>query len=326
MKITNYIIDIKDTSLNDRLKLKQVLLDNGYLEKAIVVDNENYMNATTCCYNNEGWLLQFRDRLKPNITLQDFIAKFGKPQPKYELDTPFGYYGQNYPLYYVACSKKVNERVGMLAKNGTIIFPDYGSDTHITQCCWSTVEEANQARAKYLGEQMEPEIKIGSHWSYKYDNTYVVTVTRIDSYNNSIYYKDTTSCHTDIKWFLENYKPRPDLDTQATVHSDVEPTSTIKETTMNKTTLKLLLALMGATTQETKDATNSNYIGIITNSNDEYLGYVYADTVKELKEIIAKPSNESNTIHIFKFADSYKQAARPVVKLARATSTVEDTE
>ena len=65
-----------------------------------------------------------------------------------------------------------------------------------------------------------------------------------------------------------------------------------------------------------------DYIGIITDQGNTYVGYVYADTIKQLKEIIAKSENEGNTIHCFKFQDSFKQATRPVVKVTRATTEV----
>ena len=113
-----------------------------------------------------------------------------------------------------------------------------------------------------------------------------------------------------------------ELYTTTTVAPSANPTPTIKELEMNNTTLKLLLTLMGVTTETIKDATNSNYIGIITNEDNSYVGYVYADTVKQLKEIIAKSENEGNTIHCLKFQDSFKQATRPVVKVSRASSEV----
>ena len=113
-----------------------------------------------------------------------------------------------------------------------------------------------------------------------------------------------------------------DLYTTTTVAPSTNPIPTIKEPEMNNTTLRLLLTLMGVTTETVKDATNSNYIGIITDSDNTYIGYVYADTIKQLKEIIAKSENEGNTIHCFKFQDSFKQATRPVVKVTRTTSEV----
>ena len=111
-------------------------------------------------------------------------------------------------------------------------------------------------------------------------------------------------------------------DKPASVAPSANPTPTLKEPEMNNTTLKLLLTLMGVTTETIKDATNSNYIGIITDQDNTYVGYVYADTIKQLKEIIAKSENEGNTIHCFKFQDSFKQATRPVVKVTRTTTEV----
>lgn len=75
-KITGYIIDIKDSSLQDRLRLKQVLLDNGkipgtgYLEKPDCRATEWYASNTLShgTFNGTG----------SNISLEDFIQKFKK--------------------------------------------------------------------------------------------------------------------------------------------------------------------------------------------------------------------------------------------------------
>ena len=121
-------------------------------------------------------------------------------------------------------------------------------------------------------------------------------------------------------WVKVAEKPHTD---EPIVALDANPTKS-KEEQMNNTTLTLLFTLMGVSTETPKNATNSNYIGIITNSEDAYVGYVYADTVKQLKEIIAKSENEGNTIHCFKFQYSYKQATRPVVKITRSTPTEDE--
>jgi hypothetical protein len=151
---------------------------------------------------------------------------------------------------------------------------------------------------------MEPEVKVGSHWECIFDGKHVVQLTSVAGY---IYWKNLTLDNVSggritKERFLERFKPRPDLDAQ--------------ESTINQTNQK--------TKEAPKDATNSQYIGIITNSDDEYVGYVYSSNEDELKEIIAKPSNEGNTIHTFKFNDSFKQATRPVVKVPRSTTPVED--
>jgi hypothetical protein len=431
MNITNYIIDICNTSLEDRLKLKQVLLDNGQIiYNNSVIFTECTKHFTSVIYSsNNLWAGSVSEH---NISLKEFISKFGKPllhqhwkdlynqgieleikhcldsdyhwsvfdsdcglstsfnepnyeyrikpQAKYELDM-----AQQTPLGWYVAESNSDSRL-YLRKN--LIVQEYVGAGVTNSGYWPTEAEANQARAKYLGEQMEPEIKIGSHWERINNYTTHKPAGQIVQITNIFINGDVQFGANELSKikFLERFKPRPDLDSQeqttnpfqigdrirsvsednpkdrpyfkeftvqaidrddvyykqgfaahyskfelvsrqTTVHNHVEPINQpnqIKEQPMNNTTLKLLLALMGATTEAAKDATNSNFIGIITNSDDEYIGYVYADTAKELKEIIAKPSNEGNTIHTFKFADSYKQATRPVIKVARAAPIAED--
>ncbi len=74
MQITDYIIDIKDSSLADRLRLHQVLLDNnasivGELLKNHIVTGIT-ANFSSC---NKEWTYVSEN---PNISLEDFINKF----------------------------------------------------------------------------------------------------------------------------------------------------------------------------------------------------------------------------------------------------------
>jgi hypothetical protein len=72
MNITDYIIDIQDFSLEDRLKLKQVLLDNGQkMDSAMPTSGSNvrYIGTSWCVGNRVSG---------SNISLKDFITKFGK--------------------------------------------------------------------------------------------------------------------------------------------------------------------------------------------------------------------------------------------------------
>lgn len=55
--------------------------------------------------------------------------------------------------------------------------------------------------------------------------------------------------------------------------ADCSLQSTIKEQPMNKTTLKLLLELLGAS-EEVKDTASSKFVGIIITNEDEYVGYM----------------------------------------------------
>ena len=64
-----------------------------------------------------------------------------------------------------------------------------------------------------------------------------------------------------------------------------------------KTTLKLLLELLGAS-EEVKDATNSKFVGIITNEED-YVGYMYFDSKEDAIECMSQPKMELHKLHLF---------------------------
>ena len=88
-----------------------------------------------------------------------------------------------------------------------------------------------------------------------------------------------------------------------------EPTqTTTKEQPMNKTTLKLLLELLG------KDATNSKFVGIITNE-DEYVGYMYFDSKEDATECMAQPRMELHKLHLFEKSCVLAQKPRKVIEV-----------
>ncbi len=74
--------------------------------------------------------------------------------------------------------------------------------------------------------------------------------------------------------------------------------------------LSLLTAQMIA--PETKDATNSKFVGIIT-KNDEYRGYIYMDAREEAEQIMQKPENEGSQIHVFEYNSTISQKPRDIV-------------
>ena len=89
--------------------------------------------------------------------------------------------------------------------------------------------------------------------------------------------------------------------------------TTIKEQPMDKTTLKLLLELLGAS-EEVKDATNSKFVGIITNE-DEYVGYMYFDSKEDAAECMAQPKMELHKLHLFEKSCVLAQKPRKVIEV-----------
>lgn len=267
MNITECIIDIKGSTLADRLRLRQVLMDNEIEVISGSAIFNRILSWTSLHYSSpndpKNW---GGSTLKANISLQDFIAKFKKQ----DILRNLAIYKQSGEPWEQAELDRMYEFVGTWA-NGTI------SDGRHTNM-------------------------------YFYDDGCKFLFYHIWSRGRSN--KNLTNC---LQVAYEDLFPKT---LSACSPEPTQTQTTQKENTMDKTTLKLLLTLMGATTEEPKDATNSQYIGILT-EDDEYIGYVYADTLKEMKEIIAKRENEGRTIHTFEFYKSYAQAPRPIIEVKR---------
>lgn len=123
----------------------------------------------------------------------------------------------------------------------------------------------------------------------------------------------------------ENFKNCKHIAYEDTFESSVatecsQPTlNTIpEEETMNKSSLILLLEMTAAmNAKEVTDATNAQHIGILTESNGSYVGYVYANTVEELEDVVRKPANEGRTLHVFDYSTTLAQKPRKVIAVAR---------
>lgn len=78
MKITDYVINIKDSSLQDRLRLRQVLLDNGqkiHFTQSLIEQDHRPIYGYNVSISE--WTM-LANSTKPNIELKDFIQKFKK--------------------------------------------------------------------------------------------------------------------------------------------------------------------------------------------------------------------------------------------------------
>jgi len=79
MHITDYSIDIKNSSLLDRLRLRQVLLDNDQkLTSKNYCTKESKGIYSRYHSTKESWVSIMIGAFNPNISLEDFIQKFKK--------------------------------------------------------------------------------------------------------------------------------------------------------------------------------------------------------------------------------------------------------
>lgn len=96
----------------------------------------------------------------------------------------------------------------------------------------------------------------------------------------------------------------------------LESTQQQKESSMKKLDLPLLIALL-TSKPETKDATNSNYVAILTDEDGDYDGYIYFDDKDEAISIMQKAENEGKKLHIFSYEETLAQKPRKVISVGR---------
>ena len=357
-KASDTVYCISDTggscNQHDLLKVKNVSTDAIYVEPG-----QKLLRAKTT--TEDGW----------NWSKEHFVVLVKAEQPKYKLNKPkqtkFGWEVYAGTRNYLRQDLTVQEGLGI----GT---PNSGY--------WPTEADALAARAKYLGESVQPDIKIGSHWERIEQRTWLDNIIRIDDisdtkvvwggFNKSLLITDllknfkpkpeldnqipeqpeikigshweriknptsdtrlgtiiqVSSVNTDcIKWgksmfgqttekFLKRFKPRPDLDNQVSDQSE-NNTNQQTEKQMPNFNLTLLIQFLAAQAEDKVDATNAKHIGILAESDGTYTGYVYANTLKELQDIVRKPENEGRKLHIFDYNQTIAQKARPVTQVSR---------
>ncbi len=131
--------------------------------------------------------------------------------------------------------------------------------------------------------------------------------------NKDINYKTITG-----KEFLELHN-KPTLIHQECKETSTELSGTInpkqKEQTMQKLDLKLLLEFL--TQPKASDATSAKHIGVLTEANGDYVGYVYADSVEELEDVVRKLENEGRKLHVFNYSTTLAQKPRKIIQVER---------
>jgi len=72
MEIEKYIIDITNITIKDKLRINQVLLNNGQKTEPL----ENWSKQEILTKFGNYWVSHNTIYEKPNITLEEFIEKF----------------------------------------------------------------------------------------------------------------------------------------------------------------------------------------------------------------------------------------------------------
>lgn len=139
-------------------------------------------------------------------------------------------------------------------------------------------------------EPTEATIRVGSHWSFITDNTDIVKIVKVNS-DNDVTYKFTremgnTTYGCNGKWFLQNYKQRPDLDNQQGESTQVESTNqTTKEQPM--TIQQLLQTLFGAEKPTTDYDKRPAILVVAYNRDGSQMGQAIADNIDQVKAKVA---------------------------------------
>ena len=314
MKITDYVIDIEGSTLGDRLRLRQVLLDNNQQIFSQIEKNEYNTRSGRVLMCSEDHFGEWAGTNKklPNITLEDFIQKFKKNDEVRGLAF-YKKYGTDWNIIEGTniqrfCGDSTSEielhKQGFIYDDDCVspfMYPWRSQDKKILNKCIKVAYEdvfskeslnIDYWEAKYkAGEDVWVELKCGS----------IVKCGKLSP-------KKLTS----PKVF---YDYNPTLTQQEEKPTKTHLDTQEKEIKMDNTLLKLLVELMQA--PETKDATNSKYVGILSSEDGEYLGYIYFDEKEEAETIMQKPENEGTSLNYFKYKGTLCQKPREIIETVR---------
>jgi hypothetical protein len=142
----------------------------------------------------------------------------------------------------------------------------------------------------------------------------IITVSNITCDKN-IEYSNGKYCLHEVA-FRNHFTPRPDLDQPTACNAQPQPTT--KEQPM-KLDLKILTAIMAAiaaSTEVEQDATNSQFLCVLTKDNN-YEGYFYANTEDDYTKIMQKVENAEKKLHVFEYRATVAQKPRKIVEVER---------
>jgi len=229
LQITDYVIDVKDSSLADRLRLRQVLLDNGQklFNNTITRCNVTMFCPAYCVLTFGRW--GFDPDSLPNISLKDFIQKFKKSNQVRNLA-----FTSNTPEWTEQQLENICAFVGdngeeLYELNWEIEF--FSDDTSSGEIFMTTTEGVPEGHLQVAYEDVFPEaveeptefefeypiykIDIGTGLVRKFTSIIEgvnITEGNFDSPCNKVGYVSNSSIeHTDPSW--QDWNPQFDYDT-----------------------------------------------------------------------------------------------------------------
>jgi len=275
MNIQDYVINIEDSSLQDRLKLRQVLLDNGqeiYNAEHSTLLKVHLKKSTEYRHSYDSW--RVTATVEPNISLENFIQKFKTSNKLRNL----AFYKDSGEEWTDDECTTINEflgitdnYVGNIAKDLKYYFDDGGSYTNTAYSNWFTQEKetnfSNCLQIKYEDcfmeesknhkvrekKEVEQEIKVGQIWTSKRTGKVVriSEIRQVTPSGNLIFANGFSTfikeCIFRERFILKDVEPNiPNLCCETALPTcSNEPTiQTNKENTMNATKEQLDLELV----------------------------------------------------------------------------------
>lgn len=233
MKITDYIINIENTPLADRLILRQVLLDNNqtmFKDESGSALYKSKSNGNSYEFFMNKWC---DSKCTPNISLQDFINKFKKHNILHNL----AFYKRSEEPWTDEEFVVMQNYIGIKATNRATIYHKkvalrkyfYDDGENNSYHAWEVQNKPNFTNCLQVAyedvfpkaELEKPAIKVGSHWE-RIDSCRdgrkgeIIQVNKYTNYSYVIFKNNTSYLKKEV--FLQKFKPRFDLDKPQLLH------------------------------------------------------------------------------------------------------------
>lgn len=227
-----------------------------------------------------------------------------------EMESPFPCFRKNKAHKHIVMF--TSYKSGSVVKEGNLYLGGEESSCWVSYDntgIWEPCEDPRQKR----------KFKVGDRIRYRRSSIHTIAFIEDDRYRleGNSYLLFTNEDLWELVSTAIQPSPKPEEPENLSCSSESIPTQ--QKQKENKMDLRLLLAMMAAMSEEEtpKDATNSQYVVIVT-KDDEYEGYFYSGCLDEVEEIAAKPSNELKKFHVFDYSTTLAQKPRKVVTVERS--------